>query len=187
MRAYGRFVLNKKRKIKAHTKNFIILKGQYQGLCQGCADDAKNKNRHKRKTPETPVAQRRCRRTRASRDVCGALGPPQGRTQRPLPAWPVTGSSRQLCPPRTPCTTAAEALPAGELHAPMLLVPSALKRWLDFVHFARGIRPRSCRGLSDLSGSSRGSINKSQSQGKMPSEGRIDATAEPELEPGPEP
>eukprot|EP01046_Picozoa_sp_COSAG06_P009938 COSAG06_NODE_531_length_14564_cov_23.708400_8_plen_127_part_00 len=29
----------------------------------------------------------------------------------------VTGSSRQLCPPRTPCTTAAEALPAGELHA----------------------------------------------------------------------
>ena len=52
----GRFVLNKKRKIKAHTKNFIILKGQYQGLCQGCADDAKNKNRHKRKTPETPAA-----------------------------------------------------------------------------------------------------------------------------------
>ena len=52
----GRFVLNKKRKIKAHTKNFIILKGQYQGLCQGCADDTKNKNRHKRKTPETPAA-----------------------------------------------------------------------------------------------------------------------------------
>ena len=30
------------------------------------------------------------------------------------------------------------------------IVPSALMRWLDFVHFAPGIRPRSCRGLFNL-------------------------------------
>ena len=41
---------------------------------------------------------------------------------------------------------------AGLLHGSFmllaLLIPSHLVRWLDFVHFAPGIRPRSCRGIT---------------------------------------
>ena len=36
---------------------------------------------------------------------------------------------------------------AGDFMLLALLMPSALMRWLDFVHFAPGIRPRSCRGV----------------------------------------
>jgi hypothetical protein len=86
----GRFVLNKKRKIKAHTKNFIILKGQYQGLCQGCADDAKNKNRHKRKTPETPVAA-----VVAAAAVAPSTNTPVQSLQPPSPAEPAASRARQ--------------------------------------------------------------------------------------------
>ena len=86
----GRFVLNKKRKIKAHTKNFIILKGQYQGLCQGCADDAKNKNRHKRKTPETPAAA-----VVAAAAVAPSTNTPVQSLQPPSPAEPAASRARQ--------------------------------------------------------------------------------------------
>jgi hypothetical protein len=52
-----RFVLDKRKKVKARTHNYIVPSGEHQGLCQGCADDAKRRNRKRASQTSAPTTE----------------------------------------------------------------------------------------------------------------------------------